>query len=299
VPHLHTPTKAVRVAQVPETVRERAAAFALALPCDSAFSHVTAAQLWGLTLPAGVEGRVVLDVIRHSDKTPVRRFGCKGHRGLESRSVVEQVGVRVTGLADTWVDLGELALAKADGHAELALDDLVIVGDEVATQLIEPPGPGERPDSPQLVAAAIGQLRQARGQRARVAGGSVLDQALDLVRAPVRSPMETRSRLMFVRAGFPEPRVNLAVHGAEDGQWLLEGDLVWEEQRVIGEYQGKDHASITRRSADAARALNAEDEGWQVLEIFAADVYTPPRRRACLTRFAGALGLDLSSLRIA
>jgi hypothetical protein len=109
--------------------------------------------------------------------------------------------------------------------------------------------------------------------------------------------METRARLMFARAGFPEPAVNLPVHG-EDGQWLLEGDLVWPQQRVIGEYQGKDHASIQRRSADAARAATAVDEGWAVLEIFAADVYRQPRRVACLRRFARALGLAEGDLRI-
>ena len=84
---------------------------------------------------------------------------------------------------------------------------------------------------------------------------------------------------MFVRAGFPEPKVNRDVHG-RDGQWLLEGDLVWEAQRVVGEYQGRDHASIRQRSYDADRRAVAGDEDWTVLEIYAADVYQPGRRIA-------------------
>ena len=52
--------------------------------------------------------------------------------------------------------------------------------------------------------------------------------------------METRTRLMFVKAGIPEPRLNAAVRDA-DGEWLLTGDLVWDEKRVVAEYQGSTH----------------------------------------------------------
>jgi len=102
---------------------------------------------------------------------------------------------------------------------------------------------------------------------------------------------------MFVRAGFPEPAVNRNVFH-RDGGWLLEGDLVWESQRVIGEYQGSDHGSIRRRSHDASRSALAQDEDWRVLEIFAEDVYRPARRIDCLRRFAGALDLDPRTLDI-
>jgi hypothetical protein len=189
---------------------------------------------------------------------------------------------------DTWVDLGEVL------DRGLSRDDLVMVGDEVATRLAGQPDPGS--DLPDW---SIGPtlLRQALSRRVRPRGGVVLGSALELVRAPVRSPMETRARLMFVRAGFPEPMVNRDVHG-RDGQWLLEGDLVWEAQRVVGEYQGRDHASIRQRSYDADRRAVADDEDWTVLEIYAADVYQPGRRIACLLRFARALGLDPLGLTI-
>ena len=109
--------------------------------------------------------------------------------------------------------------------------------------------------------------------------------------------MESRARVMFHRAGFPEPEVNAVVRDSHGG-WLLEGDLVWREHRVIGEYQGSDHASIKRRSGDASRAWSVEREGWRVLEIFSEDVFTGARRRACLTRFAHAMALDLAGLAI-
>ena len=258
------------------------------MPDDVAFSHVTAAQLWGLTLPDVLATQVSLDVMRDTRRNRIRRTGCRGHRGLENRAVATRRGLRVTGLADTWVDLGEVLDLGLD------VDDLVVAGDEVATRLAGPPEPGSHaPDwtiGPRL-------MRQALSRRVRPRGRMWLGVALDLVRAPVRSPMETRARLMFVRAGFPEPLVNRDVHGG-DGQWLLEGDLVWEEQRVVGEYQGRDHASIRQRSYDAERRAVAGDDDWAVVEIYAADVYQPARRIACLRRFARALDLDPAGLTI-
>ena len=250
---------------------------------------MTAAQLWGLSLPASVERQEPLDVMRRTGTPQIRRSGCLGHRGLQRRRTVSLRGLPVTALADTWVDLGEML------DRGLGLDDLVVAGDEVATRLIGPAAPGERPADPAAVAAALDALAEALERRVRPRGKKVLQRALDLVRAPVRSPMETRARLMFVRAGFPEPAVNHQVHG-RDGQWLLEGDLVWQEQRVVGEYQGRDHGSIQQRSYDADRAAVARDHDWQVLEIFADDVYRRPRRIACLRRFARELGLDPATL---
>lgn len=288
-PHLIRPTRSVRTLEPVVTPAARARAFSLALPEDAAFSHVTAAQLWGLALPREVESQVELDVIRPSSRTRVRRTGCIPHRGLDRRALTVIRGCPVTGLADTWVDLGE-CLARG-----LGLDDLIVAGDQVATRLTGTPEPGEAVD-PGARTRGISALAATVAARVRPRGKALLTQALSMVRAPVRSAMETRARLMFVRAGLPEPVVNLDVFGP--GGWLLEGDLVWPEQRVIGEYQGGNHGSIRRRSYDATRNQLAGDEGWRVLEIFAEDVYQRPRRVACLRRFAGELGLDPSRLRI-
>ena len=109
--------------------------------------------------------------------------------------------------------------------------------------------------------------------------------------------METRARLMFVRARFPEPETNVPIHDAAGG-WLLEGELVWPEQRVVGEHQGADHSDRRRRSADSHRSGLAVDEGWTVLGIWAEDVFRSARRRTTLLRFARELRLDVRTLRI-
>ncbi len=292
---LHTPTWAVRCIGAPAGLSARAAAFACGLPGDVAFSHVTAARLWHLPLPTELEhDDADLDVIRNTDKERIRRRGCRGHRGLECREVVDVDGLRVVGLADTWVDLGEVV------SRGLRLDDLVVAGDAVARRLemqrladavgapVEvglPPGSG---------AAFLGTALDAR---VRPRGKALLAEALPLVRAGSRSPMETRARLMFHRAGFPEPELNAPVRDVHGG-WLLEGDFVWRPQRVVGEYQGDDHRSRKRRSADSSRATVAEANSYEVLEIYAEDVFGGARRRACLRRFARAMELDPSDLTI-
>lgn len=273
--NLVLPTRSVRSTSAVSGAVNRAAAFAKALPPDCAFSHVTAAALLGLPLPRVLELQQALDVIRSTDRPRIRRRGCIGHRGLESREVLVLRGVRVVGPLDTWIDLGEVLVRG------LGVDDLVVVGDAVANRV-----PG-----------GVAGLARGLAARVRPRGLEGLTAALHLVRAGVRSPMETRARLMFHRAGFPEPEVNGQVNDRQGG-WLLEGDLVWRAQRVVGEYQGEDHADRRRRSIDAQRVALAAAEGWTLLEIFAEDVHVAPRRRLTLTRFARELHLDPSGLRI-
>jgi hypothetical protein len=273
---LHVPTHGVRMISTPATVHERAAAFALGLPDDAAFSHVSAAQLLGLPLPTALEAPEVLDVMRPTSRAQVRRDGCRGHRGLERREVIDVQGLRVVAPADTRCDMGELT------SPALAIDDLVVMGDAVVNRL-EPEG--------------IATLRSALDSRTRPRGRARLMAAGGLIRVGSRSPMETRTRLMFHRAGFPEPELNAEVLDCHGG-WLLDGDFVWRRQRVIGEYQGADHASRKRRSADSMRSGLATDEDYQVIEIYAEDVYGRARRCTLLRRFARAMDIDPATLTI-
>jgi hypothetical protein len=282
-------TRGVRAPAAPATLVERAAAFTLGMPGDRAFSHLTAALLWGLPLPLAVEQAAAVDgaplhVIAPTGAGMAKRFGVVGHRGLEVRAVASPpgTGLRVVDAADTWCDLGELP------RGTLSITDLVVVGDAVVALLDARAG---RP-------VGVPALRGTLTARTRPRGAVALRQALTLVRPGVRSPMETRARLMFVGAGFPEPEVNAPLTDAA-GEWLAEGDLVWRRQRVVGEYQGEYHADRRQRSLDAFRRDLVEGHGWRVRELWAEDLHRGPRRRWALTRFAQALDLDISTLRIA
>ena len=278
-------TEGVRTLTPPSGVVGRAAAFSLALPPDCAFSHVTAARLWGLPLPQRLEDVDELDVMRDRGRPPVERRGCRGRRGLETRSVVERGGLRVTSLADTWVDLGDVP------GRPLSVADLVVVGDAAVARWA---GPGALRTGEQ-VAKALDPLRTALSRRVRPRGARALGAALERVRPGVRSAQESRVRLVLVDAGLPEPEVCAPVHG-RGGGWLAEGDLVWREQRVVGEYQGAVHGGIRARSADAYRTGLMHDEGWTVLEIFAEDLSDPHRRRTMVRRFARELGVATAAI---
>lgn len=298
VASLHVPTRGVRSLSATDELVARAHAFARALPEDVAFSHVTAARLLRLPLPRALETDDTLDVMRSSSHARIRRAGCHGHRGLERREVLDLGGLRVVALADTWCDLAEVS-----GRG-IGVDDLVVVGDVVANRLQghrDLAGLGVSVDDvvagEGVVPGGPAALRAALHARVRPRGRATLDVSVDLVRVGSRSPMETRARLMFHRAGFPEPALNADVRDAHGG-WLLEGDLVWHRYRVIGEYQGADHASIKRRSADGSRSGRAEDHDYRVIEIFAEDVFGGARRRTLLRRFARAMALDPADLRI-
>ncbi|WP_392542768.1 hypothetical protein [Oryzobacter telluris] len=275
-------TQSVRALEDPATVAARAAAFALALPDDVVFSHVTAAQLWRLPLPASLEAQRVLDVMRDTKRHPIERRGCRHHRGAEQRLAVMTRGVRMTSLADTWVDLGSLA-----GRG-LTLDDIVVAGDVVLNRLTKVDD--DEPDRP-----ASASLAEVLDRRVRVVGRSALCSAMDLCRRGSRSPMESRSRLMVVRAGLPEPELNAGIHDT-DGAWLAEGDLVWRRRQVVAEYQGAVHADRRARALDAYRIGLLTDAGWTVVELFHEDVTQRHRSALVIRRLATALEIDARDL---
>lgn len=284
--NLHVLTRGSRAPSEPDTFSDRALAYLVAMRAPVALSHISAAKLWGLPLPRNLERQSALDVMCGLRAGPVRRDGCIGHRGLERRTAVtHHTGVVVTSLADTWVDLGEVLGRGLD------LDDLVVAGD-VAARLLDREA-GEE-------GSGLRTLRTVLDGRIRPRGRRLLTEALDLISPRSKSPMETRARLMFHRGGLPAPELNVPVaFDDDDGNvagWMLEGDFVWRNQRVIGEYQGKHHREIKQRATDVARRHLAEDEGWTFVEIFAGDVYTRPKRIAMLRRLARALGVPPSDL---
>ena len=296
-------TRTVRRAQPLITLPEMAAGFALAMPGPFAFSHLTALVLHGLPLPeAYVEGPP-LHVLRPSGHGRIERHGCVGHGGMERREIVTRCDVPVTGLADTWVDLGELA------NPALTRDDLTVVGDAalLAFELPLITAPDGTPEfDAQLAELAVADWERARGmtmpssydigvaalaealaRRNRPRGALLLREALGMIRPRVRSPMETRTRLMFVAAGLPEPETGGEVTVA--GGWRGEFDLVWREGKVIAEYQGAPHGSLRSRRSDRDKFRLVKDEEWRVFEVYAQDVYNPAARADLIRRIRAAL----------
>jgi hypothetical protein len=189
----------------------------------------------------------------------------RGHRGLELREVEVLRGLRVTRPVPTWADL-----ATVKG---LSVEDLVIAGDAFATR---------DPDLLEGLARA-GEGSGGRGRRK-------IRAAAELIRSGSGSPMETRARLAFGRAGLPEPELNAPVH-AEDGHFVARVDFLWREARVIVEYEGDQHRTDRRQwQNDIHRVRLLEGLGWKVIRITASDLSDPHRREELMRTLHDLVG---------
>jgi hypothetical protein len=216
-----------------------------------------------------------LHVIAPIEEGRMRRPGIVGHRALHPREVVQANGLSVVGLADTWVDLGELI----GPGKPVGLDDLIVVGDAIAARL-----------------GSVIPLATALARRVRPRGKLTLVEALAEIRVGARSPRETLTRLMLTRCGLPEPELNQAVISST-GELLGVADLLWKEERVVGEYQGLEfHDDQEQRDHDQIRFEGFAADAWQVEEVWRDDMVDTCARRACVVRFAEALRFDVSAL---
>ena len=135
-------------------------------------SHHSAAALWEGAVPDHPDVHITYR------KNRARAAGIAAHRLKADQEVVQLRGLPVTTPVQTFLDMS---------HA-LSLVDLVVLGDSLVRRGRCTPG--------QLVDAA----ERRAGPYSRLAR-----RAARLVRAHVDSPMETRTRLLIVFAGLPEP----------------------------------------------------------------------------------------------
>lgn len=297
------PTSGVRSPIPLDGVTDRASAFTLALPDDAVFSHLTAAQLWGLALPWHLDRQDgPLEVMRESGKFRIERQGCASHRGLERRQTAQVSGLPVTSLADTWCDIIEKY------HSRLTLADAVVMGD-AAVELLCRTGPRVHPDGrivfdkdevhPRAepgsgqwwsdpATTGIWELCVRVAEREKFRGVTLARSALKLIRPRVWSPMETRSRLIVVGGGVREPRLNASLRDAS-GLTITVGDLVWDEEQVVGAYNGPTHEYDPSRDRDNTQRQRLEDDGWWLIEIYKSNISTEAKRYELIRRLTTAL----------
>lgn len=301
---MFTPTNGVRALEEITEPEERLGAFALALPDDIAFSHTTSAGLWSIPLPLSLQAEAPTHLMRTTGKAPIERTACVSHRGLERREVTEVGGLRVIGLADTWLDLIEAF------HTRLQLKEAVMMGDAVV-ELLQPtrrqpeihplaaPGTSEWWTDP--AAQGCLALYKRLAARRRFRGRRLALRALELVRPRVWSPAETYTRLVAIDAPVAEPELNAGITCPDTDRLLGYGDLVWGRRRparskLVGEYQGKAMEGKVihgegdeSRSVDNDRCMLMRDAGWTVLELYTSDVYTMAGRRTLARRLRSYL----------
>ncbi|MCU1447115.1 hypothetical protein [Cryobacterium sp.] len=241
---LEIPFRGVRVtAGTDRKTNSLARAYAARMPAGQFFSHSTAAQLLGIPLPQRATRDTVLHVSAVAPDRAPRVNGVIGHTVSVRSELWIGDGLTVSSPVTTWCDLA----------ITLDLDDLIAAGDYLLGAL-DPP-------------ATLMELTNAVTDRFGNRGTQRLRQALLWVRPRVESRQETRLRLLIVRAGFPEPETNVYLR-LRPGRKRVRGDLVYEEYRVLVEYDGEQHRiDNAQYSRDLERLDDVMADGWRVIRV--------------------------------
>lgn len=209
------------------------------------FSHETVFGLIGAPTPQWPYQPAV-HVSAHRPAREPRTSGAIGHR-LQSREPATLLlpnGLPIEHPVRAWRQTGTL----------WAMDDLIAVAEFLVS---------DRGRSPITSVAELAAEVEAMGD---VRGG-VLRRALTHVRVGVRSPRETRLRLLLVRAGLPEPEINWTLRD-DSGVPVAELDLAYPRWGVAPEYDGRVHAEDERQFAsDADRWDSIRRLGWDHVRI--------------------------------
>jgi hypothetical protein len=267
-----TPFPGVRVvADYPDDVLSRCAAAALVLPASAAFSHETAVRLHDLPTPLGATDRPDrLHVSVPRGVVVPRLPALAGHELLwdDPTDVVHHNGLRLTSVRRTVCDLAS---------AGWPLEELVVLGDAAI-----------RNDRQTTRALLHARVRAWAGRR----GARRLREMLALIEDRVDSPMETRVRLLLLRAGLPRAEVNVPVRD-EEGEYLHTPDLAWRRWRVALDYDGAHHFPSVdsrgdqwRRRQDIARKEMLEAHGWILRVVTSYDVLVRPDLTVSRVRLA-------------
>lgn len=241
---LRSPFHGVRSAvETDDTLLTRCLEFAPRLKPWQFFSHETALALLGVPMPEWPY-RPALHVSAHRPAREPRVVGVVGHR-LQTRESAATNGphaIRIENAARAWRQTGAL----------WRLDDLIAAGDYLVF--------GDAPlSSVSELSAEVATMGDTRRR--------LLSTALLHVRPGVRSPRETRLRLLLIRAGLPEPETGWILRDSEGGK-VAELDLAFPRWRVASEYDGRVHAEDAAQFAkDADRWDRIRAQGWEHVRI--------------------------------
>lgn len=115
----------------------------------------------------------------------------------------------------------------------------------------------------------VDDVRRLAANHRRARGVRQLDARLDLVDGGGQSPKETWLRLLLINAGFPRPRTQIPVLGA-DGFPRYFLDMGWEDIMLAVEYDGEQHRlSRGQYARDVQRLEYVQRIGWTIIRVLA------------------------------
>lgn len=224
-------------------------------------SHLTAAVLLGLWLPAWFQDCRDLHLSKPKSLPQVRRDGVIGHTVLAyDDEIMVWEGIRISTPARTWLDLARM----------LPLEDLVAMGD----QLIRQPRPElELRCQPWSTAQ---ELREMLSRHPKMQGIVKARAAVDLMRAGADSAPETFLRLAMMDGGLPEPELQVQV--VPGNSYSPAADLGYRRHRIAIQYDGGHHLTREQQSRDNRRDAAFHSAGWRYFKFNADDLANDFRR---------------------
>lgn len=221
-------------------------------------SHVTAAQILGLRLPARLRGSDQLHLTQTAGRKAPRRRGVVGHRAaLRADDLLAAGGALITGPTRTVVDLA--SMHRGRGLPVLTDDDLVVVLDGVIEEHATGPRSG-------LVCLRSQQaVGEDLGRMAHVRGVGRVRRALERCAPAVDSALETRMRLLLQDHGLEGWVTDLELRPR--GHRSVWPDLADEEHLIAVQIEGPHHDRPEQRQRDIERARATVAAGWREIRL--------------------------------
>jgi very-short-patch-repair endonuclease len=223
----------------PPSLIEKLQAWSLVLPATAAFTHLTAAELYGWWLPEAPP-HPVFAALRKADPRP-RRSGlyvCRHPKPFPM--TITSDGIKITTPAETL-----LACAR-----DLGILDVVILADAALRE-------GD---------VTLTQLKITAAQRRR--GAPMLRQVIPLLDQRSESAWESVMRVLHVIADIPvEPQYEIF---DDYGRFVARVDLLIRGTRRIHEYDGGVHREAETHQKDLKRERTLILDNWQRLGFTSA-----------------------------
>jgi len=216
-----------------------------------AASHLTAAELHSLPQRRQDGPFEAFHLIRPEGAAHLDRPHVIVHRmKLFEDEVTTIDGIPVTTPARTWLDMAEL----------LSVDEIVAMGDSCVRV------PRPQLEGRDMPLCSLRDLQRTIDKHRGKRGLRKAKEALELVRVGSDSAQETMLRLAIVRAGLPEPELNVPII-TEDGIRHHKPDLSYRKYRIGIEYEGEHHGEESQIARDIARSERYAALGWTEVRI--------------------------------
>ena len=249
----------LRGAVEPNSLHAAALALAPRLREGQFFSHETALSEHGVPMPEWPY-RPGIHVSAYRPAREPRTRGVIGHR-LQLREAAFTVvgGMPIEHPVRAWRQVGRLwAFGDIVAAADFLLLHEMASAEDLRAEIL-----------------TMGDVR-----------GGILTRALHEARFGVRSPRETRLRLLLQGAGLPEPEVGWNLFD-ERGVFVAECDLAYPRYRVAVEYDGRVHAEDAAQFAhDADRWAAIRRIGWDHQRVLAHHLNGDGRAAVAIARDA-------------